>query len=191
METTAFDTAHINVRLVHKRFDEEGERFPARPEGWVGADMRPQRLHQFEAATNICDQLRQNGGPSLREHAQCHIGTWPHHIHELFQGKVRCDWLISLFRILEQREGVAQWRSFANGEEQVLLVLPVCSSMSWRISGMRNLRGTFVSLTSVSVAPSCSSKSLLLTSKRPKGVAAWKAIAQTVSGCCQAKWTTC
>ena len=58
MEATAFDAAHVNVAFIHERFDEERERLAAGPERGVGADMGPERLHQFEAAANVGDDLR-------------------------------------------------------------------------------------------------------------------------------------
>ena len=45
VEAAAFDAAHVNVALIHERFDEECERLAAGPERWVCANMRPERLH--------------------------------------------------------------------------------------------------------------------------------------------------
>ena len=69
MEAAAFDAAHVDVAFVHERLDEERERLAAGPEGWVGADMRPERFHQLEAATNVGDDLRKYGRATTREHA--------------------------------------------------------------------------------------------------------------------------
>ncbi len=83
METAALDATHVDVAFIHKGFDEESERLAASPERWVGANMRPERFHQLEAATDVRDNLWQDGGTSTREHAQGHIWTWAHHFHEL------------------------------------------------------------------------------------------------------------
>ena len=69
MEAAALNAAHVDVAFVHERLDEERERFAAGPEEWVGADMRPERFHQFEAAANVGDHLRKYGGAATREHA--------------------------------------------------------------------------------------------------------------------------
>lgn len=58
METAALNPAHIDIALVHKWFDEEGKGLAACPERWVGANVRPQRFHQLEAATDVGDDLR-------------------------------------------------------------------------------------------------------------------------------------
>jgi len=58
METAAFNPAHINIALVHKGFDEKRERLTTGPERWIGTNVRPERLHQLEAAADIGDDLR-------------------------------------------------------------------------------------------------------------------------------------
>ncbi len=108
MEAAAFDPAHVDIALVHEWFDEEGERLAACPEGWVGADVRPQRLHQFEAAADVGNNLWQDGGSATGEHAQCHIWARSHHIHKLLEREVRGDRLVALLGVFEQREGIAQ-----------------------------------------------------------------------------------
>ena len=57
MEAAAFDAAHVNITLVHEWFDEECERLVACPEGWVGANVRPEYFHELEAATDVGDDL--------------------------------------------------------------------------------------------------------------------------------------
>ena len=57
MEAAAFDTAHVDVAFIHERFDEERKRLTARPERRIGSNVRPERLHELEAATDICYQL--------------------------------------------------------------------------------------------------------------------------------------
>ena len=117
VEAAAFDAAHVNVALIHKWFDEECERFAAGPERWVGADMRPQRLHEFKTAANVGNDLRQGGRSSTGEHAQRHIGARPYHVHKLLERKVWGNGFVALFRVLEQREGIAERRTLADGEE--------------------------------------------------------------------------
>src|SRR5215471_13906250 len=58
VEAAALDTAHVQVALVHKRLNEQRERLAARPERGIGANMRPERLHQLEAAADVADKLR-------------------------------------------------------------------------------------------------------------------------------------
>ena len=58
METAALNSAHIDITLVHKWFDEEGECLAAGPERRIGSDMRPERFYQFEAAADVRDDLR-------------------------------------------------------------------------------------------------------------------------------------
>ena len=79
--------------------------------------MWPQRLHEFKTAANIGNDLRQDGRSSTGEHAQRHIGARPYHIHKLLERKVGGDGFVALLRVLEQREGIAERRTLADGEE--------------------------------------------------------------------------
>src|SRR5712691_1015106 len=119
METAPFNPAHINITLVHEGFDEKSERLAAGPERWISTNVRPERLHQLEAAANVGDDLWENGGTTTGEHPQRHVWAWPHYIHELFQREIRGDRFVTLFGVFEQREGVAQWRALAHRKEQV------------------------------------------------------------------------
>lgn len=120
METAAFDAAHIDIAFVHKGFDEECEGLATGPEGGIGTDMWPERLHELEAPADVGDDLRQNSGSSTREHAQGHVRTWPHDLHKLLERKVGCHGFVAFLCVFEQCEGVAEWRTFTNGEEQIL-----------------------------------------------------------------------
>src|SRR2546421_7742394 len=64
VEAAAFDAAHVNVALIHERFDEESKRLAADPERWVGADMRPQRPLDFKTGANSGSDRRQDDRPS-------------------------------------------------------------------------------------------------------------------------------
>ena len=119
MKTAALDTAHVDIAFIHERLDKESKRFAAGPEGWIGADMRPESLHQFEAAADISDDLWKYSGSATGEHAQSHIGTWSHDIHELLQGEVWSNGFITLSGIFEQGKGIAQWRTLTHGKEQI------------------------------------------------------------------------
>ena len=101
METASLDAAHINVTLIHKGFDEEGQCLAARPKRRIGTNMGPERLHQLEAAPNVGDNLWQHGGATTSEHTQGHIGSWPHHIHEVLQGEVGRDRLVAVLGVFE------------------------------------------------------------------------------------------
>src|SRR5258706_1620480 len=102
MEAAALDAAHINVALIHKRFDKQRQRLSAGPERGIGADMGPERFHQFETAANIGDELWQHSRAATREHAQRHIRAGAYDIHELFQGEVWSDGFITLSGIFKQ-----------------------------------------------------------------------------------------
>ena len=69
METAALDAAHIDIAFIHERLDKKRQGFMSGPEGGISTDMRPERFHQLEAATNVGDDLRQYGGTATREHA--------------------------------------------------------------------------------------------------------------------------
>src|SRR6266702_764957 len=120
VEAAALDAAHVDIALIHEWLDEEGERLATRSARWIGHDVRPEGLHQLQTAADVGDDLRQNGGTAAREHAQRHIRAWPHHLHELLQSKVRGNGLVAFSGIFEQRKGVAQRRTLADGEEQAL-----------------------------------------------------------------------
>lgn len=117
MEAAALDATHVDVAFVHERFDEKGERFAAGPERRIGPDMRPEGFHQLEAAPDVGDDLRQDGGTTTCQHAQGHIGAWTHHLHELLQGEVGRDRLVAVFGVLEQGEGITERGALANREE--------------------------------------------------------------------------
>src|SRR5579875_846978 len=53
MEAATFDTAHIDIALIHKGLHEQRERLTIRPERRIGADMRPERLNEFEATSYV------------------------------------------------------------------------------------------------------------------------------------------
>src|SRR5579875_3653594 len=53
MEAATLDTTHIDIALIHKGLHEQRERLAIRPERRVGADMRPERLNEFEATTYV------------------------------------------------------------------------------------------------------------------------------------------
>ena len=57
MEAAALDATHIDIAFVHEWFDEECERLAACPEGWVGANVRPECFHELEAAADVGDDL--------------------------------------------------------------------------------------------------------------------------------------
>ncbi len=119
MEAAALNAAHVDVAFIHEGLDEERKCFAARPEGGIGADMRPECLHQLEAAADIGDELRQNGGTATREHSQRHIWARSHHIHEFFQCEIRRDRFVAIFGMFEQGKSVAEGRTFPDREEKV------------------------------------------------------------------------
>ena len=84
MEAAAFNAAHINVALIHERFDEKRKSFTAGPKRWVTSNMRPESFHKLKAASNIGNNLRKYGSSSTSKHAQGHVWVWSRNFHELF-----------------------------------------------------------------------------------------------------------